>query len=152
MLEPFHGADPRGEQLQQPDNLAAGDHRNFQRGFAAHMVGAAQLGRIATIEVRLAALQRPAGIGVDGLGQRIVLGAGPCGRQHQPVARIVEHVERAGEAGHQFHRRRLQHGIGVGVVRSALQHIGHLEQPRHLLARLFRRLHCGSAAIGLGDR
>ena len=113
------------------------------------VVGAAELFALGAVEMRLAALQRPAAVGVDRFGQRPVFAATPMGREHQPVARIVEDVERAGEIGQQVARRRLQHRIGIDMVAGALQHVGHFEQPPHLLARGIGRLDRRGAAIGL---
>ena len=61
----------------------------------AMMVLAAELAAVGAVEVRLAALQRPALVGRDGLVLRRARLAAPARRQHQPVARIVEHIERA---------------------------------------------------------
>lgn len=148
-FEPSLGVDAFGEQLQEADDFAACDHRDFEQRLVAEMVVTAEFSAIGAVEMRLAALQGPAGARVDGF-VHVFFVAAPGGRQHQPVTRIVEDVERSRKAGHQFGRRGAQHGVGVAVVRRRLQQVGHFEQPRHLLARGVGRNRRGVASDGVG--
>eukprot|EP01136_Pigoraptor_vietnamica_P017893 Opistho-1_new@63682 len=134
-LKPGVAIGARRLDAEQPEHLAASGHRDFKHEGTVGMMFATQLVAAGMIDVRLAALECPALVEADRIGGGGAVAEIPACRQHQPVARVAEDVERAGEVGQQFHRGGAQHHVGVALILCALEHVGHLEQAHDLFAR-----------------
>ncbi|RZJ99159.1 MAG: hypothetical protein EOO76_15685 [Novosphingobium sp.] len=86
-------------QHDQAIDLSARHHRHFDRSGVADMMHAAQGARSGIVDVRLAALERPAIARQQRFARIEAFRGVPALGQIQAIARIVEDVEGAGELG-----------------------------------------------------